>query len=57
MRDISLPEFGNPDDFVDLHDIVKLHAEQESLWDAEIEKVANMVPSQVHQFMENPLKA
>ena len=47
MRDIDLPEFDTPDDFVDLHDIVKLHAEQDSSWDAEIEKVANMVPGQV----------
>jgi hypothetical protein len=47
MRDIGLPEFGTPEDFVDLHDIVKLHAEQDSSWTAEIEKVANMVPGQV----------
>jgi hypothetical protein len=47
MRDIGLPEFGTPEDFVDLHDIVKLHEEQDSLWTMEIEKVANMVPGQV----------
>jgi hypothetical protein len=34
MRDIDLPEFGTPDDFVDLHDIVKLHVEQDSSWAA-----------------------
>jgi hypothetical protein len=32
MRDIDLPEFGTPDDFVDLRDIVKSHAEQDSSW-------------------------
>jgi hypothetical protein len=47
MRDIGLPEFGAPEDFVDLHDIVKLHAEQDSSWTMEIEKVENMVPGQV----------
>jgi hypothetical protein len=47
MRDIDLPEFGTPDDFVDLHDIAKLHAEQESSSATEIEKVDNMVPGQV----------
>jgi hypothetical protein len=47
MRDIDLPEFGTPDDFVDLRDIVKSHAEQDSSWAAEIEKVADMVPGQV----------
>jgi hypothetical protein len=57
MRDIGLPEFGTPEDFVDLHDIVKLHAEQDSSWNAEIEKVMNMVPGQVQQFMEHPIKA
>jgi hypothetical protein len=40
-----------------LHDIVKQHAEQDSSWTAEIEKVANMVPGQVQQFMEHPIKA
>jgi hypothetical protein len=57
MRDIGLPEFGTPDDFVDLRDIVKSHAEQDSSWAVEIEKVADMVPGQVQQFMEHPIKA
>jgi hypothetical protein len=47
MKDISLPEFGMPEDFVDLRDIVKSHTEQDSLWDAEIAKVIDMAPSQV----------
>jgi hypothetical protein len=47
MKDIGLLEFGTPNDFVDLCDIVKLHLEQDSSWDAEIEKVANMAPGQV----------
>jgi hypothetical protein len=57
MRDIDLPEFGSSDDFVDLHDIVKLHAEQDSSWAVEIKKVANMAPGQVQQFMVHPIKA
>jgi hypothetical protein len=44
MKDIDLPEFDAPDDFVDLRDIVKSHVEQDSSWAAEIEKVADMVP-------------
>jgi hypothetical protein len=43
MKDIRLPEFGMPDDFVDLRDIVKLHTEQDSLWAEEISKVTDMV--------------
>jgi hypothetical protein len=57
MRDIDLPEFDTPDDFVDLRDIVKLHTEQDSSWAAEITKVVNMVPGQVQQFTEHPIKA
>jgi hypothetical protein len=57
MKDIGLPEFGSPEDFVDLHDIVKQHAEQDSTWTTEIEKVASMVPGQVQQFMEHLIKA
>jgi hypothetical protein len=37
MRDI-----GTPNDFVDLHDIVKSHAKQDSSWAAEITKVEDM---------------
>jgi hypothetical protein len=47
MKGIGLPEFSSPEDFVDLHDIVKQHAEQDSEWTAKIVKVANMAPSQV----------
>ena len=57
MKDISLPKFDSPEDFVDLHDIVKLHVEQDLSWAAKIEKVANMAPGQVQQFMEHLIKA
>jgi hypothetical protein len=57
MRDIGLPKFGTHDDFVYLHDIVKLHVEQDSLWVTKIEKLANMAPGQVQQFMEHLIKA
>jgi hypothetical protein len=56
MRDIGLPEFDTPDDFFNLHDIVKSHAEQESSWAEEIAKVANMAPGQVQQFMDHQIK-
>jgi hypothetical protein len=47
MRDIGLLEFDTPHDFVDLRDIVKSHAEQDSSWAEEMEKVADMAPRQV----------
>jgi hypothetical protein len=56
MRDTGLLEFDTPDDFVNLHNIVKSHAEQDSSWAEEIMKVANMAPRQVQQFMEHPIK-
>jgi hypothetical protein len=57
MKDIGLPEFGSPEDFVDLHDIVKRHAEQDSVWEVEIVQVVSMTPGQVHNFMEHLIKA
>jgi hypothetical protein len=57
MKEIDLPEFGMPDEFVNLHDIVKSHTEQDSLWAEEIAKVTDMVSGQVRQFMEHPIKA
>jgi hypothetical protein len=42
MKDIDLPEFGMPKDFVDLQNIVKSHTEQDSLWAKEITKVTDM---------------
>jgi hypothetical protein len=47
MRDIGLPEFSSPEEFVDMHDIVKQHEKQDLSWTVEISKVANMAPGQV----------
>jgi hypothetical protein len=57
MKDIRLPEFGTPDDFDDLRDIVKSHIEQDSTWAEELAKVTDTTPGQVRQFMEHPIKA
>jgi hypothetical protein len=35
MRNIDLPEFGPPEDFSDLHDIVKQHEEKDLAWEVE----------------------
>jgi hypothetical protein len=32
MKDIGLPEFGTHDNFIDLSNVVKMHAEQDALW-------------------------
>jgi hypothetical protein len=56
MRDIGLHEFGTPDEFVDLCNIVKSHAEKYSSWAEEIENVIDMAPRQLRQFMEHLIK-
>jgi thioesterase domain-containing protein len=47
MKDIGLLKFDSPEEFFDLHDIVKQHAEQDSTWTIEITKVAIMALGQV----------
>jgi hypothetical protein len=58
MKDIRLPKFGTPDDFVDLHDIVESHTKQDVSWAERLAKVTgHNVPGQVRQFMEHPIKS
>jgi hypothetical protein len=54
MKDIRLPEFGTPDNFVDLCDIVESHTKQDLLWAEELAKVTDTTPGQVQRFMEHP---
>jgi hypothetical protein len=57
MKDIGLLEFGTPDDFVDLRDIVESHTKKDSSWAERLAKVTDTAPGQVRQFMEHPIKA
>jgi hypothetical protein len=57
MKDIGLPEFDSPEEFVELHDIVKRHVKHDSTWEVEIMQVASMTPGQVQKFMEHLIKA
>jgi hypothetical protein len=57
MKDIVLPKFDIPEDFVDLHDIVKRHAKNDLVWEVEITQVEIMTLGQVNMFMEHPIKA
>jgi len=52
MKDIELPEFGTLDQFVDLSDIIKFHAGQDSLWTEELAKMIDVKPGQVQRFIE-----
>jgi hypothetical protein len=57
MKDIGLPDFGTPDNFIDLCDIVKSHAKKDSWWVEELVKMTDVVPGQVQRFMEHPIRA
>ena len=47
MKDIGLPEFDTPDKFIELSDVGKLNAKQDSLWTKELAKITNVKPGQV----------
>jgi hypothetical protein len=42
MKDIKLPEFGNPSEFIDIRNVLNMYAEQDSLWAEECTKVADV---------------
>jgi hypothetical protein len=44
MRNIDLPKFCQPEDFTDLRDIVKRHAEKDQVYEMEISQVSSMIP-------------
>jgi hypothetical protein len=57
MKDSKFPDFGTPDNSINLSDVVKMHAEQYSLWTKESAKIANARPGQVQQLTEHPIKS
>ena len=56
MKDVGLPEFNTPDKFIDLSDVVKLHAEHDSIWTKELVNMTDARPGQVQQFVEHPIR-
>jgi hypothetical protein len=57
MKDIKFPEFGNPSEFIDIRNLLKMYVEQDSLWVEECAKVADARLGQVRQFTEHPIRA
>jgi hypothetical protein len=57
MKFFELPEFGTPDNFIDLSDMVKLHVEQDVLWTKEFSKIVDAKLGQVRQFPEHLIRA
>jgi hypothetical protein len=53
IKDAGLPEFGTPNNFIDLSDVVKLHVEQDALWTEEFAKIADARLGQVRQFAKH----
>jgi hypothetical protein len=42
MRDIQLPEFGMPENFVDLNDIIKQLAEHDQKFEADVLQIMTL---------------
>ena len=57
MKDIKLPEYGTPNMFINLNEIIKLCTEQDVLWAEECAKFIDAKPGQVQQFVGHPIKA
>jgi hypothetical protein len=57
MKDVELPEFSTPDNFIDLNNVVKMHAEEDALWTEEFTKIADAKPGQVRKFTEHLIRA
>jgi hypothetical protein len=57
MKDAKFPEFGTPDNFIDLSDVVKMHAKQDALWTKELSKIVDVRPGHVRQFVEHLIRA
>jgi len=57
MKDAMFLKFNTPNNFIDLSDVVKMHAEQDSLWIEESTKIAYVRLRQVQKFVEHPIRA
>jgi hypothetical protein len=57
MKDARLPKFGTPDNFIDLNNVVKMHAEKDTLWTEEFTKIADAKPGKVRQFSKHLIRA
>jgi hypothetical protein len=57
MKDIELPEFGTPNNFIDLSDVFESHAKQDSLWTEELTKMIDVRPRKVKLFTEHPIRS
>jgi hypothetical protein len=47
MKDIQLPKFGMPEDFVDLNDIVKQLEEKDQKFEADVLEIKTLEKGQV----------
>jgi hypothetical protein len=57
MKEAELPEFGTLDNFIDLSNVVKLHAKQDALWTKELAKIVDVKPGKLRQFIEHLIKS
>ena len=57
MKDVGLPEFGTPDNFINLSNVVKMHAKQHVLWTKEFAKISYLRIGQVQQLVQPSIRA
>jgi hypothetical protein len=57
MEKIELPKFSPPENFTDLHDIVKRHVGKDSTWEANISHISSMTPGKLKNYVEHPIKS
>jgi hypothetical protein len=57
MRDIHLPEFGMPDDFTNLNDIVKQFLELDEIFEVDVLEVKMLERGQIKRLIDGPIGA
>jgi hypothetical protein len=57
MKDIKLPKFDNPSEFINIRNMLKMYAKQDSLWVEECTNVADVRLGHVPQFTKHPIRA
>ena len=57
MKDIGLPEYGTPDMFINLNEIIKVCIKQDASWAEECAKIIDAKPGKIQQFIGHLIKA
>jgi hypothetical protein len=56
-REIQFPEFGSPEDFQNISDIVKQHVESDQKYESNVLKITTLVRGKFRKFMDDLIRA